>query len=73
METFTVIVAILYVAIIVVSFYFFNKWVKEFSGKPELTNGVWVVVMLAAISVPTFIINCLSLLVTCIAWLVLLF
>lgn len=69
----TTIIFVVFVALIAVSYHFFDKWVKEFSGKDKLSTGVWLIVILAAISVPTAIINVLSLLVTCIAWLVMLF
>jgi uncharacterized membrane protein YidH (DUF202 family) len=73
MDFFGVFVIILYIATIVVAYYHFSKWVKEFSGKDELSTGVWVVVILAAASTPSVIVNCLGLLVSIIAQVVLFF
>jgi hypothetical protein len=64
---------IIYVAIAIFSYLRFKKWVLAFSGKSEMSNGVWFIVSLAAISMPSFIVNVLTFFVTCVAWLVLLF
>ena len=47
----------MYVGIIVGSFYLFSHFVKKEIGKDSLPGMTWFVTLLAAISVPSFILN----------------